>query len=333
MKDELSIIIVSYKGYKRLKQCLDSLAQFSGEKLKIEVIVVNNCPGDNEFNALLNHYPVFRHLENNKNGGYGNGCNLGASVANGSFFLILNPDTIVSENALHNLVEFLKSNPAIMAASCKQVNENDKESIAWGAFPDFQNLTGMMRKLFSTGYKSQMKRKEGFATEIFFPDWVSGSAILMRKDDYRKLNGFDDDFWMYYEDVDLCRRIRYSGGEVAFCRNISIEHNHGACSRITMNISSITKTEVFISKHLYINKHTSGCKKIFIQSFLVINNILSLIPVVVAGLIFFFIPKLFLRVRILKNLIVYYGGCLNRGSWSSPRSVNFDFGFPKKLII
>jgi len=320
---DLSIIIVSYKGYKRLKQCLDSLVLLNSENLKIEVIVVNNCPDDQEFNSLLKNYPSFHPIENSKNGGYGNGCNLGASIANGAFYLILNPDTIVCEHALIDLVDFLKSNPSIMAVSCKQVNETGKESVAWGAFPDYRNLTGLMRKLFSTGYKSQIKHKEGFSPEIFFPDWISGSVILIRKDDYEKLNGFDEDFWMYFEDVDFCWRIRHSGGEIAFCTNIVIEHNHGGSSRVNMKTASITKTEVLISKHLYISKHISGIKKAFIQTFLVINNLLSLILPAVLGLIFFFVPKLFLRVYILTRLIAYYAGCLIRNSWVSPRSVNF----------
>jgi GT2 family glycosyltransferase len=321
---DLSIIIVSFKGYGRLKQCLDSLAPLNDENLKTEVIVVNNCPDDQGFKNLLDNYPTFHQIENSKNGGYGNGCNLGASVANGRFCLILNPDTIVTEHALIQLVDFLKANLAIMAVSCKQVNETGKESVAWGPFPDYQNLTGVVRKIFSTGYKSQMKRKEGFSSDIFFPDWISGSAILMRINDYKKLNGFDEDFWMYFEDVDLCRRIRYGGGEIAFCTNITIEHNHGGSSRINMKTASITKAEVLISKHIYISKHTTGLKKALIQIFLVINNLLSLILVAAVGMIFFFIPKLFLRVRILKNMIDYYCGCLLRGSWASPRSVNFN---------
>jgi len=321
---DLSIIIVSYKGYKRLKQCLDSLVSLNSENLKIEVIVVNNCPDDQEFNNLLKNYPSFLYIENSKNGGYGNACNLGASIAKGVFYLILNPDTIVYEHSLIGLVDFLKSNPSITAVSCKQFNETGKESVAWGAFPDCRNLTGIMRKLFSTGHKSQIKHKEGFSSEIFFPDWISGSVILIRRDDYKKLNGFDEDFWMYFEDVDFCRRIRYSGGEIAFCTNISIEHNHGGSSRVNMKTASITKTEVFISKHLYISKHFSGLKKACIQTFLIVNNLLSLILPSVLGLFFFFIPKLFLRVYMLRHIIVYYVGCLVRRSWLSSRSVNFE---------
>jgi GT2 family glycosyltransferase len=297
---------------------------FNDVNFNFEVIVVNNCPGDQEFNVLLQKYPDFYHIENSKNGGYGNGCNLGANMAKGSFFLILNPDTVVTEQTLVQLVNFLIHHPNIMAVSCKQLIETGKESIAWGSFPVFKNLTGVMRKLFSSGYQSQIKCKEKFPSDVFFPDWVSGSLILMRSEDYRKLNGFDEDFWMYFEDVDLCRRIRYLGGEIAFCKNLTIEHNHGGSTRINMKTASITKTEVLISKHLYISKHTTGIKKALIQIFLVINNLLSLIPVAAAGLIFFFVPKLFLRVWIFKNMIAYYVGSLLRCSWLSVRSVNFN---------
>jgi hypothetical protein len=90
-----------------------------------------------------------------------------------------------------------------------------------------------------------------------------------------------------------------------------------------MQTASTTKAEVFISKHIYISKHTTGLKKALIQTFLVVNNLLMLIPVAAVGLIFFFIPKLFLRVHILAKIIVYYIGSLIRGSWASPLSVNF----------
>ena len=319
---ELSIIIVSYKGYKRLKQCLDSLAAFSGENLETGVIVVNNCPNDDEFRALLQNYPSFQTVENSINGGYGNGCNLGATLASGAFYLILNPDTVVTEAAIIELVNVLKSYPELTAVSCRQVNERGKECVAWGPFPNYNNLTGTMRKIFSSGYESQIKYKEGFPKEIFFPDWISGSIILMRGEDYKKLNGFDEDFWMYFEDVDICRRIRNSGGEIAFCRNITIEHNHGGSSRINIKTASITKTEVFISRHLYIHKHTLGLKRAAIQTFLVINNLLSLILIAAVGVIFFFVSLLFMRTHIFANLAVYYCRCFISGSWISPRSTH-----------
>jgi GT2 family glycosyltransferase len=177
-----------------------------------------------------------------------------------------------------------------------------------------------MRKLFSTGSQSQIRRKPGFSKEIFFPDWISGSAIIMRTGDFNKLGGFDEDYWMYYEDVDFCRRIRKAGGEIAYCTHIVIEHNHGGSSRTDAQTASITKTEVLISKHVYISKHFSGRKKTFMQIFLIFNNLISLGVMALIGTLLFFVPQLFLRARMFKNLIVYYSGCLMRKSWVGKRS-------------
>jgi Predicted glycosyltransferases len=70
---------------------------------------------------------------------------------------------------------------------------------------------------------------------------------MIKHETFDKLGGFDEDFWMYSEDVDLCRRIRNAGGEIAFCSNITIEHNHGGSSRVNLKTTSLTKTEVHIS--------------------------------------------------------------------------------------
>ncbi len=320
---DLSIIIVSFRGYGRLRQCLDSLKNISGQKLTTEVIIVNNCPGDEVFYSIEKQYPGFRFIDNKTNGGYSNGCNVGASVATGKYFLMLNPDTVVTEEALEALLSAARSNPSFIITSCRQVNEKGRENIAWGPFPEFKNLTGFMRAVSGSDYKSQRKMNQEFSSRFFFPDWVSGSVILISKGDFARLNGFDEDFWMYFEDVDLCRRARNLGGEVAFCSDIVIEHNHGGSSRINKNTASLTKTEVIISKHLYISKHKEGFNKLNIQTFLVLNNFISFGLLAIAGVIFFFIPKLYLRTLIYVRLLDYYSGSLLRGSWISPRSVNF----------
>jgi GT2 family glycosyltransferase len=317
---DLSIIIVSYKGYERLKQCLDSLISFSGRILSTEVIIVNNSPGDNAFRSFENLYPGFRFINNEINGGYAYGCNKGVRNASGQFILILNPDTIVTERSLEELIKTAKSNPEFVITSCRQVNEKGHVCIAWGSFPGFRNLTGLLRVIFRSGYQSQVRVKDLLHVNIFFPDWVSGSVILISKENYIRLNGFDEDFWMYFEDVDLCKRARDMGGEVAFCNDISIEHNHGGSSRINKSTASLTKAEVLISKHVYFSKHKSGFQKLMIQVFLIINNLISFGLVAAAGLLFFFIPKLFLRTLIYFKLIQYYAGALLKGSWVSPRS-------------
>lgn len=322
---DLSIITVCHKGWKRLNLCLDALNTFSGINFRAEVIVVNNKSDDDTIYRIEERFPKFRFIYNTINGGFANGCNLGVKIAKGEYILFLNPDTVAAETEIEKLFNTAKQNPEYTIVSCRQVNENGKESISYGQFPSIFNLTGFQRAIFGhlTPDAGRRAPDAGRRTpDISFPDWVSGSVVLIRHDTLKKLGGFDEDFWMYFEDVDLCRRIRNTQGEIAFCRNISIEHNHGGSSRINLKTTSLTKTEVHISRHVYISKHKSGIEKIIIQIFLVINNLISGGIMALFGLIFFFVPKIFSRTIIYFRLISYYTGSLFRLSWISPRSVN-----------
>lgn len=317
---DLSIIVVCYKGWERLTLCLDSLAEFRNERYKKEVIVVDNNSGDGVIDEFVKKYASFRFIKNSINGGYANGNNLGARYATGEYLLILNPDTIVTEKAIDGLLTAAKLNPEYYVISCRQVNSSGKESVASGEFPDLLSLTGFQRtikKLF--GKKS--KNKTNLPEEVVTTDWVSGSLILIRKDRYEKLGGFYEGFWMYYEDVDLCFRARREGGKSVVYRNITVEHNHGGSSRINFNTTALTKTEVQISRHVYVSRNFSGFEKKAAQIFLIFNNLLTGIIMAVAGIILFFIPRIFVRVRIFLFLIDYYSGAVFRKSWVSQKAV------------
>lgn len=330
---DLSIIVVSYKGWGRLIKCLKALDSFTGKNYTCEVIIVDNRSDDGTILKIEEKFPKFMFIHNKVNGGFANGCNLGSKSAAGEFLLFLNPDTIASESEVEKLLNIAKKNISYGVVSCRQVNENGKESIASGPFPMLWNLTGFQRAIFSGWNSDDSSRKPQASNrtpqaarrkpEIIFPDWVSGSVIMIRGELFQKIEGFDEDFWMYFEDVDLCRRVRDIYLEVAFCRNITIEHNHGGSSRINLKTASLTKTEVHISRHLYISKHMTGLERIFIQTFLVINNLISGGLMAFLGLLFFFVPKLFARSLIFFRLIRYYAGSVYRQSWISPRSVNF----------
>ena len=315
MKD-LSIIIVCYKGWVSLIKCLDALALFGGNAINTEVIVVDNNSNDPAIFEIERKYKKFKFVHNKVNGGFANGCNLGAKSATGNFLLFLNPDTVADESEVEKLVEAAEKNTDFGIVSCSQFNENGKESIAWGQFPSINNLTGLQRAIFRP-------LKPQIVNGISFPDWVSGSVILIRKEIFRLINGFDEDFWMYFEDVDLCKRVRETGKEIAFCTNIKIQHNHGGSSRINIKTASVTKTEVHISRHVYISKHKRGIERLFIQLFLVLNNLISTGIMAITGVVFFFIPKLFSRTLIFVRLLIFYCKALIRLTWISPLSVNY----------
>jgi len=330
---DLSIIIVSYKGWERLTKCLEALNSFTGRNYSTEVIVVDNRSDDDTIYKIEERFQKFRFIYNEINGGFANGCNLGGKNAGGEFLLFLNPDTVASECELEKLLNTAKQNPSFNILSCRQVNENEKECVASGQFPQLFNLTGFQRVLFGRrkseagSQKSQASSRKPQAgnrtPEVSFPDWISGSVVMMRMELFQKLRGFDEDFWMYFEDVDLCRRARNIGSKIAFCRNITIEHNHGGSSRTNLKTASLTKTEVHISRHIYISKHKRGTDRVLIQTFLIINNLISGGLMALLGLLLFFVPKVFSRTLIYVRLISYYAGSVFRLSWISRRSVNF----------
>lgn len=330
---DVSIIIVSYKGWARLIKCLESLSSFTGNSVATEVIIVDNKSEDDTIFELEKRFPKFKFIHNTVNGGFSNGCNLGAKNAEGKFLLFLNPDTVASEPELEKLIKTAEENENFGIISCRQVNENGKESVASGQFPTLFNLTGFQRSISKilTPHTSQLTPHTSHLTphpshltpDFTFPDWISGSVVLIRKEVFERINGFDEDFWMYFEDVDLCRRVANAGLKIAFCRNITIEHNHGGSSRINIKTASLTKTEVHVSRHVYISKHKKGIEKILIHTFLILNNIITAGVMAILGLLLFFIPKVFARTLIFLKLIRYYIGSLIRFSWISSRSVNF----------
>jgi GT2 family glycosyltransferase len=317
---DISIIVVSYRGWDRLTKCLDSLNKFKGDRFSFEVIVVDNNSRDDILFTLERKYSTFKFIKNTINGGYANGNNLGARHASGEYILILNPDTVATETEIERMLIISGTHPEYSIISCRQVNENGKLTASSGEFPRFGNLTGFQRSVAGL-FKRKSAARDSDDGHIVFPDWISGSVVWIKSDLYRKLNGFYEGFWMYYEDVDICKRVTTTGGKVALLMDVTIEHNHGGSSRVDIRTASVTKTEVHVSRHLYVSRNMKGAGGTFIQLFLVLNNLISGFLMALIGLLFFYIPKLLLRTLIYLRLIRFYFRALLRKSWISPLSV------------
>ena len=320
---DLSIIIVNYRAWKHLRECLDALNASSGALFQSEVIIVDNDSADGVIDEFKSIYPDFIFIINKINGGFANGCNLGSTIAKGDFFLFLNPDTVASETEVGKLLERAKENPGIYISSCRQVNENGKESKAFGLFQGFGTLTGFERSIYKVINRKRIAEKTEEKDKLINPDWVSGSVMMIKREVFQNLGGFDEDFWMYFEDTDLCRRARNLKGGIAYYTDISIQHNHGGSSRINLKTTSLTKTEVIISQHLYISKHMTGAGRFLIQTYLILNNFISGTFMAFLGILLFASPKIFVRAKIYGRLVSYYFDALRKRSWISPRSVNF----------
>ena len=213
----ISIIIVTYKSTGYLKNCVFSVR----EKLfsfPHEIIIINNDTDKNDFSFLDKKEKIFRMK---KNIGFGPAINYGVKQATGKYLFFLNPDSIIIDDGFQKIIEIFQNNPGIGVVGLKLVNENNQAEI-WNAG---ENIT-----LFSFVKNNLSARPNSnilSASNLKKVGWVSGAALLIRKDIFEKISGFDENFFMYFEDVDLCLRACKSGFKTVVCPAANVVHFSG----------------------------------------------------------------------------------------------------------
>lgn len=216
---ELSLLIVSYNTKQLLKNCLESIYA-SEDTLKKEIIVVDNHSGDGSMDMVKKDYPEVKRLANTKNLGFAEANNQAAAIATGEYLLLLNSDTIVKPKALELfLAEARKSSAAI--AACKLLNPNGTIQPQGGALPHLFNLALWMwfiddLPLIGSLVPSYQNQHPGNFNRRHSPGWVGGTAMLVKKEVYQKLQGLDEAIFMYGEDVDFCFRAHKLAYQVEY---------------------------------------------------------------------------------------------------------------------
>ena len=322
--NKLSIIIVNYKGWNALEECLDSLEQFQSDDITLDVILVDNCSSDGNFDIFKAKYPNFKFVLNSGNNGFANGCNLGAKNANSNHFLFLNPDTKVTKQDVEYYFHFYLNHPEIAILSCLQIDEKGRYYNQYNLLPTAFTFFGIPRAIYKKLFKKRIERKFNETNSLFYPEWVTGAVVLISKSWFEKVNGWNEDYWMYMEDVDLCKRVSEKQGTIAVLKEATIFHKHGGASRINVKTKALTKTEVLISKHTYIARNfpkvigTLLHIRLFLGVFLE-KTVLSLLSIPL-----FFIQKLQVNRLILLNYVSYLISIPSNKTFTSPKSVNFN---------
>ena len=320
---DISIIIVNYKSWAHLQNCLSSLEGIDQDSFSFEVIVVDNHSNDNKLEAFSEKFPTYKFVSNTGNYGFSSGNNFGAQQARGEFLLFLNPDTILKKSALLSMLQLAKENLDYGIVSCTKLNieGNPEKDIRF--FPKLATFFGISRAIYQGLNNKTLVQKFNKKKDVIFPDWVSGSVIFISKKWFDFVEGWNEDYWLYFEDVDLCKRITDAGGKIALTKNASIIHCHGGASRLNLNTSAITKTEVIISKHVYISNNFNSKIKFLFHFMLLFFGLISKFFLAVIGIVFFFIPKCYLQFLIFKNLIRYYMNALLKKTWIGERASNY----------
>ena len=257
---DISVIIVNYNVKELLEQCINSILK-AADGLNVEIIVVDNNSFDGSIEHLKNKFPShpsLKLIESPLNLGFAKANNLGVKEAKGEYILILNPDTILQEDTLTRSLKFYKETPGIGAMTCKLILPNGKLDLACRrSFPTpsvaVYRILGLSRIFPNSKTFGKYNLTYLDENSTYEVDAIVGAFMLIKKDVYEKVKGFDEDYFMYGEDLDLCFRIKKAGYKIYYYPHTSIIHYKGESTKKS-SISYVNNfygaMQVFVKKNL-----------------------------------------------------------------------------------
>lgn len=256
----LSIIIVNYNLSNETRNCIDSLINVINN-FKFEIILVDNHSDDDSIlgiadTFLMNEKIKFIFVRTEKNIGFGNACNMAVKRSSGKWLFFLNPDTLIKENVFDKILNEFNNNLINRGIFGLNVNSNRLMDFSAGPFPNYLFeilnifLLGRYCEALYIKFKSEIS-----GTKKIKVGWVMGAALIISKKLFDEIKGFDPDYFLYFEEMDLCKRIIDRGLPVTYLSNIRIEHLGSVSSR--KNYYFFTKM-FYKGKLLFIKKHSSN---------------------------------------------------------------------------
>ena len=231
---DVSIIIVSYNTREVLRQCLQSVLDDAGS-LATEILVVDNASSDGSPEMVEQDFPQVILLRSDINLGFGGGNNLALRQARGRFFILLNSDAFFVSGALSLALAHMEANPQVGLGGCRLVGRDGSSQPSSRCFHtvvgDLVVLTGLAARFPRSRFFGRFDRTWADEHQPAAVDWVPGAFTILRPSALRQVGFFDTDFFLYYEEVDLCLRMKRAGIPVWYWPAIVVIHLGGESSR------------------------------------------------------------------------------------------------------
>jgi N-acetylglucosaminyl-diphospho-decaprenol L-rhamnosyltransferase len=236
---DLSVVIVNWNTADYLRRCLDSISSGlgfgaphnAGWQPQIEVIVVDNASKDGSAEMVRREFPWVRLVANPTNAGYAAGNNQGIKLSSGRYLLLLNPDTIVPDGALGRLVEYMDEHPEAGIVGVRLLNPDGTVQPSCRSFPEPAYLlyeTLGLARLFRKSRRFAAYRMGWFDHNSEMEvDQPMGSALAVRREVFEDIGLFDEQFPLFFNEVDLCYRAKLKGWKVVFTPTVEIVHYGG----------------------------------------------------------------------------------------------------------
>jgi GT2 family glycosyltransferase len=231
---DLSIAIISFNTREMLRECLQSTLERTAQ-LRCEIVVLDNASRDGSAEMVEQSFPQVKLLRSDVNLGFGQANNVALEQARGRYFVLLNSDAFLSEGALERAMEHMEQRPRCAMGGALLVSRDGalqpSARMFHSVWRDAVVLTGLAAKFPRSKFFGGFDRTWADVREAAAVDWVPGAFAILRPEAVRQVGLFDPAFFLYYEEVDLCQRLKKAGYEVWYWPDVVVTHVGGESSR------------------------------------------------------------------------------------------------------
>lgn len=279
---DLSVVIVNYQTFELTKNTINSILEYD-YPFSYEIFVVDNASGDDSLARLKDYFKdKVKFIASKENNGFAAGNNQALRQANGKYQLLLNSDTIVWENTLENIYDYMEKHEDVGACGCRVVLENGNlDKACKRSFPNVKNSFIRLFHIPTNSKDDNYNLTSLPDDEVYEIDCLTGAFMFMRKDALDQIGFLDETFFMYGEDIDLCYRIKHGGWKIIYYGKSKITHLKGASSK---KQKSKLIYEFYRAMYIYYKKHHAK------ESFFIVNWVVYL------GIAILCLLKLFLNI-------------------------------------
>ena len=274
----LSIIIPSFNTQTHTLNCLKSVYQET-KNIKFEIIVVDNASKDGSVKVIKKKFPQVKLIVNDKNLGFAKANNQALRQAQGEYILFLNSDTLILDQAIKKSLEFMVGRDNVDILGCQLLNEDKTIQSSGGFLPRLRNIFYMMFFIDDIGFINRFLKPYQESHSFFYKKtrklgWVTGAFLLVKKEVVDKIGSFDEDFFMYGEEIDFCIRAWKTGFNCWFYAGTKVIHLKGKSSENAFEKAVLGEYQAL--KKIF-KKHKPGWEMFFLRLLLKTGAVLRLV--------------------------------------------------------
>lgn len=250
---DLSVVIVNYQTYELTRNTINSIFEYS-YPFSYEILVVDNASSDDSLSKLQDYFKdKVTFIASKENNGFAAGNNQALRIAKGRYVLLLNSDTIVWENTLEDIYNYMEEHTDVGASGCRVLLENgDLDKACKRSFPNVKNSFFRLFHIPTNSKDDNYNLDDLPDDEIYEIDCLTGAFMFMRAEALNEAGLLDETFFMYGEDIDLCYRIKKAGWKIIYYGESKITHLKGASSKKQKNKLIY---EFYRAMYIYYKKH------------------------------------------------------------------------------